>query len=96
MTEEVGDRSTDEALEKAEQLMIRGVTFNRADVDRFGGLFLYGPDGTWHFRTPLCGYGGTGPHATADILAIFGFGDHKEILQRISHGGDAAHFTFNR
>ena len=78
-----GDRWSEESWENAQKLHGTGVTFDKALVDRFDGLVLIGPKGSWHFEHALCGYEGTGPQTTAKILSLFGFGSQKEIMQRI-------------
>jgi len=95
---EIDDLSTDQALEHAGLLYDQGVRFDQAHVDRFDGLVLIGrtPEKSFHYRTPLCGYNGTGPMTTAIILELFGFGDRSEILNRISTGDDRAKASFDR
>lgn len=78
----------------------------RAEIDRRDGLILYwmseldfeAGDGSeprgWHFVTPICGYTGSGPIASAEILEMFGFGHKEELLQQINFGEHLAYFTF--
>jgi hypothetical protein len=94
--ESIGDTYTEKALEFAGELHDNGVTFDKAYVDRFDGLVLEGPSGTYHFSTPLCGYGGAGPMTTLVILELFEFGTRDEIMPRLDHGGDAAKAVFYR
>lgn len=93
---EVGDRDTVEAFNTARKLRDDGVEFDKALVDRFDGLVLIGGQGNWHFSSPLCGYGGTGPIISARILSVFGFGAEREILAKIDHGGEKAKATLYR
>ena len=94
--ESVGDLDTKQALEFAGDLHDNGVTFDKAYVDRFDGLVLEGPRGTYHFSTPLCGYGGTGPTTTVVILELFEFGKRDEIMPQIDHGDNTAKAVFYR
>ena len=92
----VGDTYTDQAVEKASELLARGVEFDQALVDRFDGLLLIGARGSWHFQTPLCGYKGNGPGTTAVILSMFGFGSTEEIMRQIDSGDNEAKAKFYR
>lgn len=94
--EEVGDTYTERALEFATKLHDDGTTFDKALVDRFDRLVLTGPSGSYHFGTPLCGYGGTGPMTTLIILELFGFGSSAELASKIHEGGDMAKAKFYR
>lgn len=85
-----------DAIEQAKHLFEQGYYFEKALVDRFDGLVLVGSGGIWHFSHALCGYEGSGPQATAEILEIFGFGKFAVIMARIDHGGNAAKATFYR
>ena len=87
------DRDTLEAVQNARALKQAGFEFTTALVHRFDGLVLLevseesNPNGH-HFRTPLCGYEGTGPRATVEILEMFGFGNeitlYDEVLKKPS------------
>lgn len=102
------DTYTGEALKIAAEVKERcGDRVHQAEVDRFDGLILYWMDEAafemsaaslrgWHFVTPICGYGGTGPHATAEILEMFGFGRKEELIEQINFGDDHAYFTFSK
>lgn len=94
--ERVDDHITAQALEFAGNLFNQGSTFTRALIDRFDGLVLIGPDGNYHFTTPVCGYDGDGTRTAAIIVELFGFGDGASIMARINHGGDGAKAEFNR
>lgn len=93
----VGDRDTIEAIEYVRSLPDKE-SYVTAVVGRFDGLaLLQGPPKRdtpgIHLRTPICGYDGHGPRATAEILALLGFGGESELfLQIISIDG----FCFNR
>ena len=91
---EANDRDTYEAEKFAKKLHSDGERFTGAVVSRFSGLTLLSRTKRVHFKTPLCGYSGTGPQTTATILELFGFGGRAEILKRISTGGDSASFRF--
>lgn len=95
--EAVGDTYTDQAVVMAGALAaLHRDQVTTAHVDRFDGLVLLGdePGLAWHFTTTLCGYGGTGPRATAEILEIFGFGEQKDLFRQLSYGGDHARASF--
>lgn len=51
--------------------------WKRAEVERFGGLTLFaeeqGQEYEFHFPNALCGYSGTGPLGTVEILREAGF-----------------------
>lgn len=78
-----GDQSTFQAIEITYRLISEGLDFSTARVDRQNGLLLLGESGNWYFTTPLCGYGGAGPDATAEILELLGFGTKAEILAQV-------------
>ena len=82
-----------QAIVSAQTLLSQRRSFSRAVVDRFDGLVLVGPEGNWHFNTPLCGYVGESPMTTAAILELFGFGKKETIYQTISKGDDGATYT---
>ena len=103
------DKWTGEALEIARSLKEQhGDHVYRAEVDRIDGLIIYwqtqadfelnpmGETRGHHFVTPLCGYTGSGPIATAQILEIFGFGNKDDLLKQINFGGENAYFTFSK
>lgn len=102
------DTYTGEALAIAKEVHDRyGSRVYRAEIDRFDGLILYWADeynyeaGSaeprgWHFVTPICGYTGSGPIATAEILEMFGFGQKNELLEQINFGDNQAYFTFSK
>lgn len=103
------DKWTGEALKIARSLKEQhGDHVYRAEVDRFDGLIIYwrsraefelgSPSEArgHHFVTPICGYTGSGPIATAQILEIFGFGTKDDLLEQINFGGDHAYFTFSK
>lgn len=92
----VDDLYTEDAIRLAEQLVADGVEFDQASVDRFAGLVLSGPSGSWHFNTLLCGYEGNGPAATAQVLHLFGFGSFADMFARVNHGGDMATAVVSR
>ena len=65
-----------------------GYVWTRAVVNRFDGLTLYTGDDqaiALHFAHALCGYEGSGPHATAVILDEAGFGEMWEIRSRVNN-----------
>ena len=94
---EVGDRDSWEAIEYAQEYRdMRGFTFDKAEIDRHDGLLLIGKPGAYHFTNALCGYGGSGPHATARILELFEFGTFDEVFAKIDHGGESAHYILYR
>lgn len=87
--EEAGDRDSFEAKRLAEQLRASGFRPRSARVERNDGLALLG--GTMepstpghHFRHAVCGFNGTGPIITAEILELFGFGTKADLLDRLS------------
>ena len=103
------DTYTGDALQLAAEVASRyGDRIYRAEVDRIDGLIVYwmnefdycASDGSeprgWHFVTPICGYTGSGPIATAEILEMFGFGPKNELLQQINFGDNQAYFTFSK
>jgi len=103
------DTSTDEALRFAREIAgsIDMDIVTDAIIDgRDGLVVLYGdrvdptPDfhelRGWHFSSPLCGYGGAGPNASAIILELFGFGNRSEIFQQINHGGEDSNWHFRK
>lgn len=96
--EEVGDTYTGEAIAVARELAGRyRDLITVAHVDRFDGLVVLGPTSYgWRFTTPICGYGGTGPMASAEILEIFGFGPKEELFRELNHGGDKAKASFSK
>lgn len=79
-----GDGDTREAIEAAKEVAEHFVIVE-AHVDRFDGLVLVDESGTcFHWRTPLCGYTGSGPLATVEILVACGFeGGDKSRLKEI-------------
>jgi hypothetical protein len=101
------DTYTGEALAIAREIHEQyGSRVYRAEIDRFDGLILYWTDEYdyaggeeprgWHFVTPICGYTGSGPIATAEILEMFGFGQKNELLEQINFGDNQAYFTFSK
>lgn len=103
------DTYTGEAIEIAKVVKEKyGDRVYRAEIDRFDGLILYWMDELdyemgssseprgWHFVTPICGYTGSGPTASAEILEMFGFGPKDELLQQINFGDNQAYFTFSK
>lgn len=69
------DGDTEQVLVAARELATRNITFVAAFVDRFDGLVIVSDNGTaWHFQSTLCGYEGTGTHATAEVLSLLDFG----------------------
>lgn len=84
------DSSTDQALADARALKKSGHNFVAAQVHRFDGLVLLEGFDTsatgHHFRTPLCGYEGTGPRTTVEILEMFGFGNEITLYNQVRHG----------
>jgi len=81
---EVGDLSTEDAIEAARDFASKGLQVSEAGVDRFEGLVLLIGNVAWRFQTPKCSYSGLGVQTTAEILELFGFGTKAEILQTIS------------
>jgi hypothetical protein len=92
----VVDKSTDEAIEQAKIIAAKGDTFSEAVVDRFDGLVVVGREASWHFVSPICGYSGSGPMATATILELFGFGKKAKIFEEINTGDNHASYTFTK
>lgn len=103
------DRYTDQALEIAKLVSNEyGTRVYKAEVDRFDGLIVYWMDEGefeigdtneprgWHFVSPICGYDGTGPATTALILQMFGFGSAEDMIYKINHGDNTAHFVFTK
>lgn len=86
--ESANDQSSYEATEAAKKLRASGFRAQRARVERIDGLVLLaGPMESWtpgvHFKFATCGHRGSGPIATAEILALFGFGDKASLMQHI-------------
>lgn len=55
---------------------------------REGLTLIYQSGNKYHgvkFRHATCGFEGTGPQTTADILELAGFGDKDELYQTVSH-----------
>ncbi|MGH7218254.1 MAG: hypothetical protein ACREGE_02330 [Candidatus Microsaccharimonas sp.] len=83
---EAGGLSSDHDLEifRAWQKAMPGYEWVYAKLDRYEGLTLFdtshGMTIGLHFAHALCGYGGTGPHTTVQILVGAGFG-HQERLE---------------
>jgi len=96
LEEEARDLNSDEAIQRARAFGLEGWTFDVAYLDREGGMIMNGPMGWQHFRNATCGYGGVGVQASAEILAMFDFGDYDELFERIRFGGDTAHFVIYR
>lgn len=90
------DHDTIEAVAYARRLHDEGATFDLALIDRFDGLLLVGASGNYHFTTPICGYMGNGPTASARILELFEFGSKDTILEEICHGDNDAKFRLYR
>ena len=103
------DTYTGEALEIARDIKERyGDRVYRAEIDRFDGMIIYWEDEfSWeagsgneprghHFRTPICGYTGSGPIAASEILEMFGFGAEGELFEQINFGDNDAYFTFSK
>ena len=101
------DTTTDLALDIAKLSLRWFGHLDTAIVDRFDGLALfsreYASDSRLedsvngiHFRSALCGYGGTGVMTAAMILELFGFGEYDEILRPIEVGGNTARYEFTR
>lgn len=90
---EAGDTSSFHSLEIAKQWA--GYRFQRAVVTRYG-LTLSSDQRELNFTCALAGYAGTGPQIASEILELFGFGERKEIFEKISVGGDSANYTFTR
>lgn len=97
--EVVGDRTSHDAVLKARQLQAQHYIPIEASVDAFSGLILFGFGNrgvNYFFRWAICGFPGSGPDATAQILSLFGFGAEDEIRQQVSLGGNAARYSFKR
>ena len=92
----VNDLDTVEAERYARNLREDGLTFDLALIDRFDGLVLLGRSGNYHFDTPLCGYIGNGPMASARILEMFEFGSAESIMSQIGDGGNNAKYRLCR
>ena len=103
------DTYTGEALRLAAGIAsLYGDRVYRAEVDRIDGLIVYWMDESdyrtsgrreprgWHFVTPICGYTGSGPIATAEILEMLVFGSKDELLRQINFGDNLAYFTFSK
>ena len=103
------DKYTGDALRIARNLKEQyGDRVYRAEIDRFDGLIIYwqnegdfelnpiGDARGHHFVTPICGYMGSGPMASAQILELFGFGSKDEMLKQIHFGDNHAYFTFSK
>lgn len=87
--QEVGDRDSFEAKRLAQELHSAGFQPRSARVERNDGLALLSgamdpSTAGHHFRHAICGYNGTGPIITAEILELFGFGTKADLLERIS------------
>lgn len=87
--QEIGDRDSFEAKRLAEQLRSTGFKPRSARVERNDGLVLLSgtmdPTTPGHrFRHAVCGFNGTGPIITAEILELFGFGAKADLLDRLS------------
>ena len=90
---EAGDLTSDHGVEifRAWKKSLPGYDWTRAVVDRYDGLTLFTDDefsASLHFVNALCGYGGSGPHATAEILHEAGFGELGELLGTVSSGAN--------
>lgn len=86
------DRDTLEAIDRVRSLPNKSM-YPVAFVDRYEGLLLLqGPaipsTPGIHLQTPLCGYEGTGPRATAEILALLGFGEADDLYHRLKTGNN--------
>lgn len=98
------DTYTDMALAHAREFQSRFGNVTDAIVDRFDGLVVYydtmrvaaGQVRGCHFVTAICGYSGSGPITASMILELFGFGDQRELLEQICHGGNDAQFHFRK
>ncbi len=83
---EAGGLSSDHDVEifRAWKKSMPGYVWSYAKIDRYKGLTLFdsshGMTIGLHFAHALCGYGGTGPHSTVQILIEAGFG-HREHLE---------------
>lgn len=64
-----------------------GLSWNRAEVERYGGLTLFddhdGYTDSLHFPHALSGYRGEGPLATVTILTEAGFGSSEELSAEV-------------
>ena len=85
---EMGDRDSYESVELYHEWAAAhpNIHWTEASVDRYDGLMLSGVDSTnpadqvgLHFACALCGYGGSGPIATVDILEVAGFGPRERL-----------------
>ena len=85
---EMNDRYSDESVELYREWAAAhpNIRWTEASVDRYDGLMLSGVDSTnpadqvgLHFACALCGYGGSGPIATVDILEVAGFGPRERL-----------------
>ena len=89
------DKSSFEALDVAEKLFAKNkFKYTEALIDRFDGMVLLCPEEQigHHFVTAICGYYGSGPMASAQILDMFGFGQYEYLLAKIATGGDMSNF----
>ena len=89
---EADDKDSMEALVIAKKLHAKGIVVSHVGVDRFEGLVLVGTQEAWRFKHAICGFGGTGPQTTAEILELFGFGTKAGIMKVISDPHKSRHF----
>jgi len=86
---EAGDRDSFEAVAIFRE-RYASMQWFRARVDRFDGLTLRGVAANGksaiavHFASCICGYIGSGPIATKEILVAAGFNDEAFIWNRVS------------
>lgn len=103
------DTVSEQAVRRARDIVETGgaLSITEAVVDRHGGLAVYGdapakpasgPEQVrgWHFASAVCGFEGTGTHATAEILELFGFGKRRNLQIVLAHGGGDAYFKFRK
>jgi len=89
---EAGDTSSFDAVTIAKELKAKGLVIDHAGVDRLEGLVLVASRRAWRFKNAICGYGGNGPQATAEILELFGFGKKADIMRIIDDRNKSRHF----
>jgi hypothetical protein len=85
-----------------DKISSEGGFINEAIVSRdgFDGMVLISDTGkTMRFMHLNCGYSGTGPSCSSEVLVHAGFGNGRsrsEVLDMIAHGGDEAVASFHK
>lgn len=94
---EVGDTSPENAIAKVRRLIDDGIQVDAIWCDARGGLIIVGDKGvTYHLTNTSCGSDSDATCAAAAIIEMAGLGSFVHIYQEISHGGETAHFYFER